>query len=329
MKMKYRHYNYNFMKMRGKVIPLSAILLIGSFLAFFVKGPNYGVDFAGGTEMMIAFNENISADQVRGALDKGGFVGANVQSFEGSGLHYLVRLKESSEEVQGLELKVTEALKSGIGASVFKEVERNESIGAVVGKEYRERGFLAIVYSLIGILIYVAVRFPLSSRQGSKTVEGENLASLGIKVVGYSRWGIGGVIAMFHDVTITAGFLILAGVEFNLGTIAALLTVLGYSINDTIVIYDRIRENMARRGNADLEETMNISINETLTRTVWTVFTTLFTTIMLWIFGGGVLRDFAMALTVGIAVGAYSSIFVASPYVLFIDRWLKARLSAA
>ena len=196
----------------------------------------------------------------------------------------------------GITDKVKDVLGKALGDGSF-EVSRVEMVGPTVGAELRKKGILAIVYSLALILLYVAFRFDLSFAPGA-------------------------VAALFHDVTITIGVFCLLGREFSLPTIGALLTIVGYSLNDTIVVYDRIRENLHRFPRRDLAEVINISLNETLSRTLLTSVTTILAVISLMVFGGPIIQDFALALGVGVLIGTYSSIYVASPLIIALQRWL-------
>ena len=196
----------------------------------------------------------------------------------------------------GITDRVKEVLGKSLGESNF-EVVRVEMVGPTVGAELRRKGLMAIFFSLALILVYVAFRFDLSFAPGA-------------------------VAALFHDVTITIGVFCVLGREFSLPTIGALLTIVGYSLNDTIVVYDRIRENLHRFPRRDLSEVINVSLNETLSRTLLTSVTTMLAVISLIVFGGPIIQDFAIALAVGVFVGTYSSIYVASPMIIALQKWL-------
>jgi len=208
------------------------------------------------------------------------------------------KVEHNSFEISypGITDKVKEVLATALGEGKF-EVVRVEMVGPTVGKELRKKGLMAIFFSLALILVYVAFRFDLSFAPGA-------------------------VAALGHDVAITIGVFCLLGREFSLPTIGALLTIVGYSLNDTIVVYDRIRENLHRFPRRDLTEVINLSLNETLSRTVLTSVTTMLAVIALIVLGGPIIQDFAIALGVGVLVGTYSSIFVASPMILALQRWL-------
>lgn len=200
--------------------------------------------------------------------------------------------------------KFGKANPDGTGDGRFLGIERVETVGSAVGEQMRNQGILAVLYALIGILLYVTFRFDL-------------------------RFSPGAIIALFHDLSITVGIFVITGVEFNLPIIAALLAILGYSINDTIVVYDRIRESTKMGLAPTLYETINISVSETISRTTLTSATTFISVLAIYILGSGMTQNFAFAMMVGIIVGTYSSIYIASPFALFMDRFLKSREKAA
>jgi preprotein translocase subunit SecF len=215
---------------------------------------------------------------------------------------YLVRVDQLETDLDALSQRIEKALRDRFGAD-STEVRRTELVGPKVGAELRRKGFLAVLYSIIGILIYVAWRFEF-------------------------RFGLGAVLALVHDALITIGCFSFLNKEIDLPEVAAVLTVIGYSVNDTIVVFDRIRENMRKIRKQSLVKVINSSVNETLSRTLLTSGTTLITVIALFFLGGPVIHNFAFALLVGITVGTYSSIFIASPIVLFWD-YLKERIAKA
>ncbi len=289
----------DFMKHKEKAIAISLTLIILSIGAMIYnkitmgKFFNYGVDFAGGTLIQVRFKNPPDLDALRKSLKEAGFKDFTIQSF-GSPNEVIIRTPQSSGELKGLQERANKAI-----AKLYKdfEIRRVEMVGPKVGKELKRKGIKAIVLSLIAMLIYIAWRFEF-------------------------RFGVGAIVALFHDVTITAGVFALFRLQMDLEILAALLTILGYSINDTIVVYDRIRENMGKKGST-IEEIINISINETLSRTLLTSLTTLFAVLSLLILGNEVIRGFALALTVGIIVGTYSSIFIASPIVVYWEKLIK------
>ncbi len=285
----------DFMGKRTGAFIISGLLIIAGIVSLIVHGgPNYGIDFAGGTLIQIRFSQPVSPGEIRESL-KDAALGGTIQRFGAEGVgEYLIRLQTSSSDVEGLSAQINDALSERFGGDTF-EIRRTEMVGPKVGKDLRKKGLQAIIAALIGILIYISIRFKL-------------------------RFAIGAVVALAHDVMITVGVFSLANKEFSLPVLAALLTIVGYSLNDTIVVYDRIRENTGRMRRELFEKTVNISINETLSRTILTSCTTLIVVIVLFLMGGGVIHDFTFALLVGIVVGTYSSIFVASPLVVLWEK---------
>jgi preprotein translocase subunit SecF len=285
----------DFMGKRMAAFIISGLLIIAGIVSLIVHGgPNYGIDFAGGTLIQVRFSQPVTAGEIRESLKDAGLTGT-IQRFgaEGAG-EYLIRLQTTSSDLEGLSATIKDALAKRFGGETF-EIRRTEMVGPKVGKDLRRKGLQAIIFALIGILIYISFRFKF-------------------------RFAVGAVVALAHDVMITVGVFSLTNKEFSLPVLAALLTIVGYSLNDTIVVYDRIRENMGRMRRELLEKTINISINETLSRTILTSFTTLIVVIILFLIGGGVIHDFTFALLVGIVVGTYSSIFVASPLVVLWEK---------
>jgi preprotein translocase subunit SecF len=280
---------------RRAALIISGLLIIAGIVSLIVHGgPNYGIDFAGGTLIQVRFLQPVSLDEIRESL-KDAAIGGTIQRFGAEGVgEYLIRLQTSSSDVEGLSAQINDALAERFGKDTF-EIRRTEMVGPKVGKDLRKKGLQAIIAALIGILIYISIRFKL-------------------------RFAIGAVAALAHDVMITVGVFSLANKEFSLPVLAALLTIVGYSLNDTIVVYDRIRENTGRMRRELFEKTVNISINETLSRTILTSCTTLIVVIVLFLMGGGVIHDFTFALMVGIVVGTYSSVFVASPLVVLWEK---------
>lgn len=282
--------NLDFVGKRRIALLVSLVLVVLSLAYLILEGPRFGIDFSGGTLLQVKFETPPKADDLRTILAKVGLSDAILQPF-GEG-EYLIRTKASSEELKGLRAKVEGALKEAIGEAF--EIRRVEMVGPKVGHDLRNKGLKAVIFALIGILIYISWRFEF-------------------------RFALGAVIALIHDVIITLGAFAISGRELNLPIVAALLTIVGYSLNDTIVIYDRIRENM-KKLTGPLEGIINRSVNETLSRTILTSLTTLITVVVLFLWGGGIIEDFAFALIVGILVGTYSSIYIASPVVLFLEK---------
>lgn len=283
----------NFVGMMKPAVILSlAVILIGITSLIWHGGPNFGIDFAGGTLIQIKFEKETPTDKIRSAFRAIGFEGSIIQDFGPN--EVIVRTAESGADPQGLTSRVDEALLAAFGKGAY-EIRRIEVVGPKVGKDLTRKALLAIVFSWIGILIYVGVRFEF-------------------------RYALGGIVALIHDVLITITFLSLFGKEFDLNIVAALLTIIGFSINDTIVVFDRIRENSRKNIRMPLMDVINTSVNQTLSRTILTSLTVLIVLLVLFFFGGAVIHDFTFTLLVGTIAGVYSTVFIASPIVLLFER---------
>lgn len=282
--------NIDFMSRRREAMIFSGVLLAIAILAIAIRGFNFGLDFTGGTLVEVGYGEPVELAEVRSALDANGFGGATVQHF-GTPRDVLIRIAPESGQASGAELsdRVYRTLQDASDEEV--DLRRVEFVGPQVGEELTEDGGLAVLYALFGILIYVAVRFEY-------------------------RFALGAIIALVHDVLVTIGVFALFQVEFDLPVLAAVLAVIGYSLNDTIVVYDRIRENFRKLRKGTPVSIINTSLNETLSRTLVTSLTTLIVLIALFIFGGQIIHGFALALIVGVLIGTYSSVYVASTAVI-------------
>jgi len=286
--------NIDFVGKRKIFITISILLILAGIISLIIKGgPKYGVDFAGGTIVQIKFKKPIQIGQLRKAMGKD----VSVQSFGDSGNEFLLRFAQSSADTEALSKDIKEKLIKNFGKGSY-EIRRIEMVGPKIGKDLRKKGLLAVIVALIGILIYISVRFEF-------------------------RFAVGAIIALVHDVLITLGMFSILNKEIDLTVLAAFLTLVGYSLNDTIIVYDRIRENMKKYVKGLFANIINRSINETLSRTILTSGTTLFVVLALFLFGGGVIHDFALALLIGIIVGTYSSIYIASPILLLLDKKKK------
>lgn len=273
---------------------LSSALMVGVVLLLFTKGPNLGVDFEGGTMVHVKFTEPVTIGQLRGALAQSP-LGGVVQDFGGGGSgEYLIRMEKSAARIGTVGRDIRDVLDGAFGAGGY-EVLRVESVGPKVGDDLRRRGILSVIFATIMMGAYIWIRFEL-------------------------RFGLGAIVALIHDVLVTVGALVIAGFEFDLPIVAALLTIAGYSVNDTVVICDRIRENMRKRRRDSMETIIDISINETLGRTILTTVTSLLVLTALLVLGGGVIRPFAFTLFVGFLSGLYSTIFVATPTILLFEK---------
>lgn len=280
--------NFDFMSRRRLALIVSVVLLSVAIGALLIRGLNFGIDFTGGTVVEVGYEQPAELGSVRQALNEGGFDDAVVQHF-GSAREVMIRLGPR-DDVEAAELsnEVVATLREHDAAV---DLRRVEFVGPQIGEELTQDGILAMLYALGGILIYVAFRFEY-------------------------RFAAGSVAALLHDIVLIMGVLALFQITFDLTVLAALLAVVGYSLNDTIVVFDRIRENFLKMRKGSTEEVMNTSINQTLSRTIVTSFTTLLVVLSLYLLGGELISAFALTLILGVVGGTYSSIFVASASAL-------------
>uniref|UniRef100_A0A832I200 Protein-export membrane protein SecF n=1 Tax=Eiseniibacteriota bacterium TaxID=2212470 RepID=A0A832I200_UNCEI len=296
--------NIPFMKHRRFAYMFSAALVLATVAWLVVNGgPRYGVDFTGGTLLQVRLSTALPADQVRAALDRAGVRGAELQQMTGDNANeYLIRTRVTDER-QDLFAQVRGAIED-THAGTTVELRRTEEVGPKVGRELQQKALWAVLGSLGGILLYVGIRYEF-------------------------KFAVGAVVALFHDVLIVLGALCFTGREVSLTVIAALLTIAGFSINDTIVVFDRIRERAKVLRKEKHSRVMDIAVNETLSRTVITSLTVFLTALALFIWGGEVLNDFSFAMLVGVVFGTYSSVYVASAAALDIWLWLDRRKGIA
>lgn len=280
--------NYDFMGKRKLAAVFSGLLILVSISSLLMNGLNLGIDFTGGTLIELGYQETVDLDNVRSALADSMFNDAVVQYF-GSAKDVLIRIAPK-EGLNSAALS-NELIKLLQTTGQTADLRRVEFVGPQVGEELTEDGGLAMIYALVCIFVYVALRFQM-------------------------RFSVGAITALVHDVIITLGFFSVTGMDFGLSVLAAILAVIGYSLNDTIVVFDRIRENFRKMRKASSVEVVNISLNQTFSRTVITSLTTLMVLISLFIFGGEIIHAFSTALIVGVVIGTYSSIFIASPVTL-------------
>lgn len=287
--------NIDFIGKRTIALAVSLILIgIGLVSLISKGGPDYGIDFAGGTLVQVRFTDGTDAAKIKEAL-KGMNVGTLVvQQFGDDKNEFMIRMENTSAELKGLAREVGSHLSETYGADKV-DVRRTEMVGPQVGSDLRIKGLKAILYAMIGLLVYISWRFEF-------------------------RFAAGAMIALAHDVAITLGAFSLFGKEIDLPIIAAFLAIIGYSLNDTIIVYDRIRENVGRYHKESFAFIVNRSINDTLSRTLLTSGTTLLVVMALFVLGGGVIHNFAFAMLVGVVIGTYSSIFVASPLLIFWEQ---------
>ena len=289
---------FDFIGRRRIAMSASAVLIVIGLLTAGLRGLNYGIDFAGGTLVELRMPRDVDIEDVRRELRGIGMGDSTIQHY-GSKDEILIRMMRSPKGIEGLQGEIIKALEVSYGQGKI-ELRRTEVVGPQVGAALRRQAILAIAYALIGILIYITIRFEF-------------------------RFAVAAIIALVHDVLITLGAFAVTNKELSLPVIAAFLTIVGYSLNDTIVVFDRIRENLKLFRRESYEAVFNRSINETLSRTILTSLTTMLVVLALFFLGGEVIHDFAFALVVGIVVGTYSSIFVASPILVFWQRLMPSK----
>jgi len=274
---------------------ISTIAILVSFGSILSHGGlRYGVDFSGGLLVQIKFAKPVDISDVRSTLDATGYKDANVQKFGGEN-EFLVRVEKSSEDLEAVSKSMQTSLQERFKDKGL-EIRRVEVVGPRVGKDLKTKAMWAVGLAFLGILIYVAFRFHEFS------------------------YGFGGIVALFHDVIVTFGAVSIFNIEFSLNVLAVILTIIGFSINDTIVIFDRVRENVKKIRKENIVTIFNISINETLERTILTTGTVMMVVLILFFFAGEVIHDFTIALIVGLITGTYSTVYIASPVVLFWEQ---------
>ncbi len=273
----------------------SVILVLASYALLATKGLNYGVDFAGGTIVQVKYDTAAPINEMRNKL-KGNeiFNNASITEF-GSPDEVVIRMKSTSGSVT---VDIGDVTREALKGSGNFEIRRVDIVGPTVGAELKEKGAMSLLLAIIGILIYVAFRFEW-------------------------RFAVASIVALIHDISLALGAITLVGLDVNLDVLAALLTILGYSLNDTIIVFDRIREGVTTTKNTDLTEIINESVTRTLARTTLTSLTTFFVVFTLFMFGGEIIHAFAFTLLVGVVVGTYSSVFVASPILLWFGFDVK------
>lgn len=290
--------NFNFIGLRWIMFMFSALIILASIGITSQKGLNFGIDFTGGTLIEIRVETTPNLGELRTELNQLDLGSISIQEF-GEAKDLLIRLpqQEGNDEAQQNAINSVRTYLD----ETFDQIDyrRVEYVGPQVGEELKKQGLYAIIFSLCGILIYIALRFEW-------------------------KFGVAAIVALAHDAIATIGLFSFTQMEFNLSTVAAILMIAGYSINDTVVVFDRIRENLRKFKSLSLQDILNGSINQTLTRTIMTSVTTLLALLALWTFGGEVIRGFVNALLFGIVIGTYSSIFIASPILLLLRLKRKA-----
>ncbi len=329
--------NIDFIGKKKVAYLISSIFILISIISLIIhKGPHYGIDFSGGTEIQVKFGNSVETEQIKSGLTSHNLEKFSVQQFgENTDNEYLIRADTSVKTDEAFSKSLAESLKASTGTDA--EIRRVEMVGPQVGKDLREKALLSIFFSMLMISIYISGRFEFkwlislavaavlfgivyilwSFDIGGTVLIGVALAlTLVIFWFLELKYAMGATVALIHDVVITVGIFSIMGKEFTLPIIAALLTIIGYSLNDTIIVFDRIRENLRKYHKNPMAMIINRSVNETLGRTILTSGTTLVVVFALVLFGGGIIHDFAFALMIGILVGTYSSIYVASPILL-------------
>lgn len=301
--------NYNFVGVRRRAMLGSAAVIVAGMLSILLHhGLKTSIDFSGGALVEIALEKPVPVQEVRSIVSAAGFGDAEITRF-GQEANYLIKVREAQAKTSEAgapgdstgtpEGRVAKKLKAALSAGISGqkvEVRRVETVGPKVGTELRKSAFLAVIYSLLGILIYISWRFQF-------------------------RFAVAAIIATAHDALVMLAFFSFVGMEMSISGIAAILTIVGYSLADTVVVFDRIRENLGIRKREDMSTLINTSINETLSRTIITSGTVMLTLVALLVFGGEVIREFALAMVVGTIAGTYSSIFIAAPILLEWQMW--------
>jgi len=292
----------NFMGKFPVTLALSGILILISIVSVLLHGGlKYGIDFSGGTLVQLKFQNPPALDTIREGLKEISLGESTIQEF-GNPTDILIRIQKSEEKLEEVGSRVKNSLKEKFAGNEII-VERVEMVGPKVGRDLREKALLSILYAIIGIVIYISWRFEF-------------------------QYAIAAIIALIHDVLLTMGAFSIFDKEFTLVIVAAFLTIIGYSLNDTIVVFDRIRENLRRRGKVSIFDIINTSINQTLSRTLLTSGTTLLVVMALFFLGGEIIHDFSFALLFGVVVGTYSSIFIASVFLLYWEKKFKNKKRA-
>jgi len=344
--------NIDFIGKRKIAFCTSLLLIAASIISLVAKGgPSYGIDFAGGTLIQVGFSAVTTPQNIRSALNPLDLDITSVQNFgitkdaeTGEAVHeYLIRANQSASVIEGLDSKLKKTLENAF-TDTKVTISRLEMVGPKVGQDLREKALLAMFSAILFIVVYISGRFELKWMVSIIMASCLFVVLFGLKGLGVSipililmavlvtlalsvylqlKFATGAIVALIHDVLITVGVFSLMDKEFSLPIIAALLTIIGYSLNDTIIVFDRIRENIRKYHKQPYDQIINRSINETLSRTMLTSLTTLVVVVALFVLGGGIIHDFAFALIVGIVVGTYSSVYVASPVLLVWQQTVK------
>lgn len=296
-----RKFNIDFTGKFVIAVPLSLLLVGISLFMFLSKGLNYGVDFRGGAEVQVHFKDSVDLASLRTELEKAGFSSSSVQSIGGEVQKnsFLIKVNAKEENLNQVTDKITTMLTTNF-ADAGAEIDKTDIVGPKAGEQLRISGFQAMAWALLMIMIYIALRFDY-------------------------KYSPGAIVALVHDVLIIVGVFSLMDKEFSLQIVGALLAVIGYSVNDTVVVYDRVREHEEKSPSKGLKGQINVALNETLSRTVLTSFTTFLVAAVMYIMGGAGIEDFFFAICLGVIIGTYSSLFVAAPTILFFDKFLAKK----
>lgn len=290
------NFNLDYVSMFKYCIFASVAMMVSFLGLFFYEGLNYGVDFRGGAEVQVRFTEAVDVSDLRASMEAANVPISSVQSIGEAEKEVLLKVQSGKNEgdLNAASTMVGTVLNEKYGAGKF-EILKNDIVGPKAGAQLRNAGFQAMAWALLAIMIYLALRFDV-------------------------KYAPGAIVALIHDVTFIIGMFIITQKEFSLQTVAALLAIIGYSVNDTVVIYDRVRELEEASPNEDMNIIINRAINETMSRTILTASTVFIVCLVMWIMGGGVIQDFFFALTIGTVAGAYSTVFIASPITIMFDR---------
>jgi len=295
-----RNNNISFLKYHKTTAYLALFLILASFLSLSIRGLNLGIDFSGGILIEARLQEKVNISEVRKVLTINKIEKANIQNFDQNDI--MIRISKGKNQDQTIKI-IQETLSEHFSGIEYRKID---FVGPQIGSELIQKGFFAIILSFLSIMIYIWARFDW-------------------------QFGVGAITAIIHDIILTFGFFSITQLEFNLTSIAALLTIIGYSINDSVVIYDRIRENLIKFKKMKIENIVNNSLNSTLSRTILTSAMTLISLLALVLFGGEILKSFSLAVFFGIIIGTFSSIFISAPILLYIDpkKSLEKRLEDA
>lgn len=293
--------NINFVGKMYSFFYFSLAVILLSIIYLIVRGgPNMGIDFAGGTSVQIKFHQATTIDKIRSSLKAINLENSIIQQVGVQGENeYLLRTELSTSDLKGIQDQIADSIAAVYGKNSF-DMRKIEMVGPKAGKDLRQKGLLAICLAFLGMLLYITWRYEF-------------------------RYALGGILALVHDVIVSVAIFTLFQREFTLTVIAALLTIIGFSINDTVVVFDRIRENVRKSPKQNLGEVINASINQTLSRTILTSLTVFIVVVALYFFGGTVINDFAFVMIIGVIFGTYSSIFIASPLVLVWEKYLPSK----